>query len=64
MRSKDLPINGIILNWWNGDTMQRDNLAMIEELTKIKVRAVVRGGDTELDIDKGALTALYKEIRI
>ncbi len=64
MRSKNLPINGIILNRWNGDTMQRDNLAMIEELTKIKVRAVVRSGDTELDIDKAALTALYKRITI
>ncbi len=64
MRSKNLPINGIILNRWNGDTMQRDNLAMIEELTKIKVRAVVRSGDTELDIDKAALTTLYKRITI
>lgn len=62
MRARNLPINGIILNHWNGDTMQRDNLAMIEEITKIKVCAVVRDGDTELDIDSKALAALYKEI--
>lgn len=62
MLARNLPINGIILNHWNGDTMQRDNLAMIEEITKIKVCAVVRDGDTDLDIDKATLTALYKEI--
>lgn len=62
MRARKLPINGIILNHWNGDTMQRDNLTMIEEITKIKVCAVVRDGDTDLDIDKATLTALYKEI--
>ncbi len=62
MRSRNLPINGIILNRWNGNTMQLDNLAMIEELTKIKVCAMVRNGDTELDVDETALTSLYKEI--
>lgn len=62
MRLRNLPISGIILNHWNADTMQRDNLAMIEELTGIKVCAVVRDNEAELDIDKAALTALYKEI--
>lgn len=62
MRLRNLSISGIILNHWNGDTMQRDNLAMIEELTGIKVCAVVRDNEAELDIDKAALTALYKEI--
>ena len=62
MRARNLPINGIILNNWTEDTMQQDNLAMIEEITKIKVCAVVREGDTELDIDSKVLAALYKEI--
>ena len=30
MRARNLPINGIILNRWNGDVMQRDNIAMID----------------------------------
>ena len=62
MRKRNLAVNGIILNRWNGNTMQRDNLAMIEEITGIKVCAVVREGDTELDIDEKTLTALYEEL--
>lgn len=62
MRARKLPINGIILNKWNGDFMQRDNLAMIEELTGIKVCAVVKDGDTELDIDEKTLVGLYKNL--
>lgn len=62
MRKRKLPINGIILNKWNGDFMQRDNLAMIEELTGVRVVAVVNDGDTELEIDEKALVGLYKDL--
>ncbi|MGN0670917.1 MAG: dethiobiotin synthase [Oscillospiraceae bacterium] len=62
MRARKLTINGIILNKWNGDFMQRDNLAMIEELTGVRVIAVVRDNDGELDIDEKTLVGLYKEI--
>lgn len=62
MRARNLPINGIILNRWNGDFMQRDNLAMIEELTGVKVIAVVRDNDAELDIDEKTLVGLYKDL--
>ena len=62
MCARKLPINGIILNKWNGDFMQRDNLAMIEELTGVKVIAVVRENDTELDIDEKTLVELYKDL--
>lgn len=62
MRKRKLPINGIILNKWNGDFMQRDNLAMIEELTGVRVVAVVKDGDTELEIDEKTLVELYKDL--
>ena len=62
MRARNLPINGIILNRWNGDFMQRDNLAMIEELTGVKVIAVVRDNDAVLDIDEKTLVGLYKDL--
>lgn len=62
MRKRKLPINGIILNKWNGDFMQRDNLAMIEELTGVRVVAVVKDGDAELEIDEKALVGLYKDL--
>ena len=60
MRTRKLPINGIILNKWNGDFMQRDNLTMIEELTGIKVCAAVREGADELEIDEKTLVEMYK----
>ena len=62
IKARKLAVNGIILNKWNGDFMQRDNLAMIEELTGIKVVAVVREGATELEIDEKTLVEMYKEI--
>ena len=62
MRARNLRINGIILNHWNGNTMQQDNLNMIEEITGIKVCAVVREGDKELDINANILAELYEEI--
>ena len=62
MKARNLAVNGIILNKWNGDFMQRDNLAMIEELTGARVIAVVRDNDTELEIDGNALVEMYKEI--
>lgn len=62
MKARNLAVNGIILNKWNGDTMQRDNLAMIEELTGVRVIAVVRDNDTELDIDEKTLVGLYKDL--
>ncbi|MGN0639356.1 MAG: dethiobiotin synthase [Oscillospiraceae bacterium] len=62
MRKRKLPINGIILNKWNGDFMQRDNLAMIEELTGVRVVAVVKEDATELEIDEKTLVELYKDL--
>lgn len=62
MRSRGFRIKGIILNHWNGDIMQRDNLEMIEEITGLNVLAVVRDNDVELDIDVQKLKALYEEI--
>lgn len=62
MKARNLAVNGIILNKWNGDFMQRDNLAMIEELTGVRVIAVVRDNDTELEIDEKSLVGLYKDL--
>lgn len=63
MRTRGLPVNGIILNRWDGGVMHRDNLAMIEEITGIKVIAAVREGQTELELSAEELCALYEEIR-
>lgn len=59
MLAHGMQVQGIILNNWNGNTMQLDNRVMIEKITGIKVVAVVKPGDTELDIDINSLVSLY-----
>ncbi|MBB5336968.1 dethiobiotin synthase [Pectinatus brassicae] len=60
MKARNLPIKAIILNNYSGGIMQEDNIKMIEEMTNIKVAALVKKGDTELDIAAEALAAFYE----
>lgn len=61
MRSKNLPLKGIILNRFHpGNVMEEDNLKMCEYLTGLRVLACVKENDTTLDIDIGILTSLYE----
>lgn len=60
MEHHGLKINGIILNHYRGGIMEDDNIQMIEEITGKKVVALVRDGDTELDIDPVLLESLYE----
>lgn len=61
MRSKDLPVKGIIFNHFHpGDIMEEDNLNMCEYMTGVPVIACVKDGDTELDIDVEVLASLYE----
>lgn len=60
MRNHEIPVKGIILNHYKGDTMQKDNLQMIEALTGIPVIACVGEKDIELTIDSEELAGLYK----
>ena len=63
MRHREIPVRGIIFNnWIPGDVMQEDNLYMCEHLTGIPVIACIKAGDTDLNIDVDALTALYEPI--
>lgn len=62
IRNRNIPIQGIILNNWKGGVMEEDNVKMIEEITKVKVIAKVRKGDTILDIDPKVLAACYQEV--
>lgn len=57
---RHIPCRGVILNNWHpGDLMEEDNRRMIEELTGVKVIAVVEPGAAELDIDPEYLASLY-----
>lgn len=60
MRSKEIPIKGIIFNHYHpGDEMEEDNLKMCEHLTGVKVLACIKDGDDELSMDAEELAALY-----
>lgn len=57
---RHIPCRGVILNNWHpGNLMEEDNRRMIEELTGVKVIAVVEPGAAELDIDPEYLASLY-----
>jgi len=62
LKQKGFRTKGLILNHYQGGLMEEDNRRMIEELTGLKVWAVVRDGDQELDLDAAQLKALYEEI--
>lgn len=60
MRSQGLPVKAIIFNNWHpGNEMEEDNLLMCQAKTGLPVIACVKEGDTEIDIDKDTLTALF-----
>lgn len=60
MKNRSLPIKGIILNNYTGGIMQEDNIRMIEAMTGIKIVALVKDGDEDLDIEAEALAAFYE----
>jgi dethiobiotin synthetase len=61
MNQRSLPVKGVIFNHFHpGDLMEEDNLLMCRERTGLPVLATVKDGDTELDMDIEALTALYE----
>ncbi len=64
MRSRGLPLKGIIFNHYHpGDVMEDDNIFMCEHMTGLPTLAKVQDGETELNIDIDALCALYDEVK-
>lgn len=60
MKSKKLPVSGIIFNHYHsGNVMEEDNLHMCELMTGISVVACVNDGDNRLDIDAVKLEQLF-----
>lgn len=60
LKARGIGIKGIILNNYTGNTMQKDNLKMIEELSGFPVIACVGPDEASLDIDPGFLSGLYE----
>lgn len=59
LRNHGIEVKGVILNHYMGDTMQRDNARMIEELAKVPIVAFVREGEENLEIEAEKLAELY-----
>ena len=63
LKSQGITVNGIILNNFDENkTMHQDNLAMIEDLNKIKVIATVAAQATELSMRITSLTKAFSDI--
>ncbi len=61
MRTKGLPVKGIIFNHFHkGDVMEEDNLRMCEYMTGLPVLACVPDGCRELPMDLELLASLYE----
>lgn len=61
LESKNIQVQGIIMNYYCEGIMEDDNIRMIETITKIPVIALVRDGDLNIDINVDTLEALYGE---
>lgn len=62
LQSKGIPVKGIIVNHYTGNTMEEDNCVMIERLTGIPVLDRVEPGETSLHMDVDAMLACYEDI--
>ena len=62
LQSKGIPVKGIIVNHYTGNTMEEDNCVMIERLTGIPVLDRVGPGQTSLHMDVDAMLSCYEEI--
>ncbi len=59
LRNHGIEVKGVILNHYTGDTMQKDNIRMIETLADVPVVALVRDGTDELEIETEKLEMMY-----
>ena len=62
LQSKGIPVKGIIVNHYTGNTMEEDNCVMIERLTGIPVLDRVGPGQTSLHMDVDAMLSCYEDI--
>lgn len=62
LKSKNIAVNGIIINNYEDGVMEKDNIKMIEELCQIPVIAKVKPNSTDIDISADEICRLFKEI--
>ncbi|MGI6400577.1 MAG: dethiobiotin synthase [Thermoguttaceae bacterium] len=59
LEAREIPLRGLIFNYWLGGAMEEDNAFMCEELAKTKIVAKVAEGASTLDVDPETLKALF-----
>lgn len=62
LRARNIPVKGVILNYYTDSPMEQDNKAMIETLTGVPVIACVPEGAPDLGVSAASLAALYDEV--
>lgn len=59
LKTRQIPVFGVVMNRYTGDEMQADNVGMIEAITGVPVIAKVRDGAAALDIPIAGLQKLF-----
>lgn len=59
LKSRNIPVKGIVLNHFTGTSMQKDNAKMIEELTGIPIVSFIKENDQTLSLSKDRLEMLF-----
>lgn len=62
LRARNIPVKGVILNYYTDSPMEQDNKVMIETLTGVPVIACVPEGASDLAVSPDTLAALYEEV--
>lgn len=62
IQRRKISIKGILLNHWQGGTMEEDNVKMIEEITGVPVLAKIKDGDRKIDCDAAVLANCFDEV--
>ncbi|SUP44252.1 dethiobiotin synthase [Veillonella criceti] len=62
LRARQIPVKGVILNYYTNSPMEQDNKKMIETLTGVPVIACVPEGASDLGVSADSLATLYDEV--
>lgn len=64
MQKMGLPIKGVLYNHYHpGNSMEENNIAMIEKRTKLPTIAKIKTGDTRLDVSTEKLLSYFEPIK-
>ena len=62
IQRRHISVKGILLNHWQGGTMEEDNVKMIEEITGVPVLAKIKDGDKKINCDAAVLANCFDEV--